>query len=549
MTGSGGLSHVLLPYSDHWFSQAFDSAPTGMVIVSLGGRVLYANRAFADLFGYSQPELLNADWRSLVCPDDITDDTAQARRLVSGETHRYRAERRFVRAGGQTAWGIVAVSVARDSSNRPLYFVGQVIDITERKRAEDETQLLQTLTLAINVSQDVNSALVMLLRTVCEATGWPLGQAWLRSNDGSCLECSAAWYTKSAGTERFREMSEKLRFVPGAGLPGRVWFERAPVWLPEPALDRNFPRAQAAIEAGLKAGVGIPVLAGDEPVAVIEFFMQDAKLEDERLIMLIWAVAAQLGALIQQKHAEEALRRSEENFRSIAQELARSNAELEQFAYVASHDLQEPLRMVASYCKLLEQRYAGKLDEKADRFINYAVDGATRMQKLINDLLAYSRVGARRSEFGLTDCHKALAKALTNLTAAIKDTGTLITFDPMPAVNADESQLIALFQNLIANGIKFRADSPPCIHISVEHSDSEFLFSVSDNGIGIDPQFFDRIFVIFQRLHARTEYPGTGMGLAICKKIVERHGGRIWLQSEAGRGSTFYFTFPATELE
>lgn len=244
--------------------------------------------------------------------------------------------------------------------------------------------------------------------------------------------------------------------------------------------------------------------------------------------------------ITKRKQAEETLARK-------VQELARSNAELEQFAYVASHDLQEPLRMVTSYVQLLARRYKGKLDADADEFIAYAVDGATRMQQLINDLLTYSRVSTRGRAFEPTDCEAVLTYALANLEVAIKESGAIITHKPLPSVLADGRQLEAVFQNLIGNAIKFRSEAAPRVHISAEQKENEWVFAISDNGIGIEADFSGRIFVIFQRLHSRSEYPGTGIGLAICKKIVERHGGRIWLESEPGKGTTFYFTIPVKE--
>jgi signal transduction histidine kinase len=223
-------------------------------------------------------------------------------------------------------------------------------------------------------------------------------------------------------------------------------------------------------------------------------------------------------------------------------ELGRSNAELQQFAYVASHDLQEPLRMVSSYTQLLAKRYRGRLDADADDFIGFAVDGAARMQKLIQDLLAYSRVSTRGLERQSVSMDTVLGYATDMLQLTIKDTDAVVTHDSLPSIKADERQMTQLFQNLISNAIKFRGRQPPRIHISAKRLDGEWLFSVHDNGIGIDIQYADRIFVIFQRLHNREEYPGTGIGLAICKKIVERHGGRIWMESQAGKGSTFFFT-------
>ncbi len=239
----------------------------------------------------------------------------------------------------------------------------------------------------------------------------------------------------------------------------------------------------------------------------------------------------------------ELLRARQELEKTVA-DLKRSNAELEQFAYVASHDLQEPLRMVASYTQLLAKRYKGKLDTDADEFIGYAVDGANRMQRLIQDLLAYSRVTTQGHGFELVDCNALLEEVLGSLRLAVDESRTVVTHDVQVTVMADRVQLGQVFQNLIGNAIKFRGQEPLWVHICVERRNDEWIFSVRDNGIGIDPQYAERIFVVFQRLHDRAEYPGTGIGLAICKKIVERHGGRIWVKSQLGKGATFYFTLP-----
>lgn len=227
-------------------------------------------------------------------------------------------------------------------------------------------------------------------------------------------------------------------------------------------------------------------------------------------------------------------------------ELGRSNAELEQFAYVASHDLQEPLRMVSSYVQLFEKRYRGLVDEQADKYIHYAVEGARRMQLLIGGLLEYSRMGRHDVEPSEMSAEVPLDQALSNLRAAIDEAAVLVSHDPMPQVLVDPAPLAQVFQNLIGNAIKFRRrDVPAKIHVSVDSSASPYVFSVRDNGIGIAPEYAERVFVIFQRLHTRAEYPGTGIGLSICKKVLERHGGRIWVASTLGEGATFHFTLPA----
>jgi PAS domain S-box-containing protein len=230
------------------------------------------------------------------------------------------------------------------------------------------------------------------------------------------------------------------------------------------------------------------------------------------------------------------------------EELNRSNDELQQFASVASHDLQEPLRMVTSYMQLLSKRYKGKLDSDADEFISFAVDGASRMQRLIQDLLVYSRVGTKGEELLDTSSEEALEEALTNLHGAIDESGAVVTHDPLPFVIADEVQLVQLFQNLVGNGIKYQRPGTPRVHVSaVKNGGQKWIFSVRDNGLGIDAQYFEKIFGMFQRLHKREEFAGTGIGLAICKKIAERHGGSISVESQPGHGSTFSFALAESE--
>ena len=251
-----------------------------------------------------------------------------------------------------------------------------------------------------------------------------------------------------------------------------------------------------------------------------------------------------LSDITERKKSEEALKHQEARERRSV-ELKRSNDELQQFAYIAAHDLQEPLRMVASYTQLLAKRYKGRLDSDADEFIAYAVDGAHRMQLLIGDLLAYCRVGTTGKELRETSSEAALEQALLNLEGAIQESGVVVTHDPLPTVIADGAQLVQLFQNVVGNAIKYRSAELPRVHVSAnKNGGNEWIFSMRDNGLGIDPKYFEKIFVMFQRLHGREEFSGTGIGLTVCKKIAERHGGRMWVESEPGKGSTFYFALP-----
>jgi len=249
--------------------------------------------------------------------------------------------------------------------------------------------------------------------------------------------------------------------------------------------------------------------------------------------------AMSLAAVVAERRREHAVLELQ------AAELARSNAELEQFAHVASHDLQEPLRTVTNFVQLLAKRYSGRLDKDADEFIGFVVDGTTRMARLIDDLLEFSRAGRADKPMEPTDCREVLARVVAGLAVSIRESGAVIHHDGLPAVQGNPSQLTQLFQNLIANALKFRGAGSPEIHVWAVRQGADWLFRVRDNGIGIAPEYSERIFVIFQRLHGRNEYPGTGIGLAICKRIVTCHGGRIWVESQPGRGSTFCFTLPA----
>ena len=358
-----------LAWSEEQFRATFEQAAVGLAHMAPDGRWLQVNQKLCDITGYSRQELLTKNYRDITCPEDLEADLEYHRQLLAGEMPAHRIEKHYICKDGALVWVNLTVSLSRQPSGEPDYFISVVEDISERKRREEE-----------------------LTRTLAD--------------------------------------------------------------------------------------------------------------------------------------------------------LERSNKELEQFAYVASHDLQEPLRMVSSYTQLLGERYHDQLDEKAKKYIDYAVEGATRMQRLTNDLLLYARVGTRGTAPVLTDSHAALGEALSNLFTAIQASHALITNDDLPDVVADALQLVQLFQNLIGNAIKFHGEAQPRVHISAVDQGRHWLFSVRDNGIGIEPQYHDKVFVIFQRLHTRQGYPGTGIGLALCKSIVERHRGTIWFESEPGKGSTFFFTWP-----
>ena len=289
---------------------------------------------------------------------------------------------------------------------------------------------------------------------------------------------------------------------------------------------------------GLRSFLSAPLLHHGEPIGCLNLhsLKENAYSELHRLLaerIAIYIAGAIANAQLHAKVTEQ------------AEELARSNRELEQFAYVASHDLQEPLRMVSSYVELLGRRYSGQLDERAEKYIHFAVDGATRMQQLINDLLAYSRVGTQGGDLAPTDTAPVVEEALSNLEVALANSNGRVVYPDLPQVTADSTQLVQLFQNLIGNALKFKSEQRPRVEVKAEPDGSYWLFSVRDNGIGFDQKYSDRVFGVFKRLHRNRDIPGTGIGLAICQRIIDRHGGRIWAESKPGRGATFYFTLPA----
>ena len=296
---------------------------------------------------------------------------------------------------------------------------------------------------------------------------------------------------------------------------------------------------------GVETAVVVPVQAEDRILGILQFGSRTPKKLQPGELRFLVGVGNLVGIAAQKNQMFENVIEAKAKLEQTVKDLELSNTELQQFAYVASHDLQEPLRMITGYTNLLAKRYHGKLDDSADEFIAFAVDGANRMRVLINDLLTYSRVGSNGKNPAPVDCELILSQTLAALGPAIQESAGKVTHDRLPTVNGDDVQLGQLFQNLIGNALKYRNSVPPIVQIGCRRRQDDWLFSIRDNGIGIDPRFAEKIFVIFQRLHTREQYPGTGIGLAVCKRIIERHGGRIWVESELGQGSTFQFTLPA----
>jgi signal transduction histidine kinase len=386
-------------------------------------------------------------------------------------------------------------------------------------------------------SAQLEEAMNAILKTACETLGWEVGAMWTADPQHSSVRCLCLQALPHEGLAPFLKSTEGRSLPLTRGLPGRVWEARQAVWVPDVQDYPEFERQREAAEAGLHGAFAVPIQLGTGLFGLVEFFSRRPEPLDNMLLEMMTALGSQVGQFIERQHAQAELRRTTMN-------LERSNTDLQQFAYVASHDLVEPLRMVSSYLQLLKTRAAAKLDDQANEFIAYAMDGAVRMQNLIKDLLAYSRLDARGRSFEPVNCEEIFDVALTNLKIAIEENHAVVTRGPLPTVLGDPIQLTQLLQNLIGNAIKFHGPRQPEIHVSALRQPGYWRFAVKDNGIGIDPKFFDRIFVIFQRLHTRQEYSGTGIGLAVCKRIIERHGGKIGIESLPGQGSTFWFTLP-----
>ncbi|MEZ2321877.1 MAG: PAS domain S-box protein, partial [Microcoleus sp.] len=471
---------------------AMQNAVEGIGRLDIEGRYLSVNRAYAHKFGYEPEEMIGMAWKQIVHPDDVEMlMLAEREMLISGKVE---VEARGVRKDGLFFYNQITMVKADDEQGIFNGYHCFMKDITERKLTERALQESE-----------------FRYRQIVE------------------LAEEGIWVIDSNARTTYvnHAMARMLGYTESEMLGRRIFdfMDEQEQQLTSQYVERRKQGISEKHESKLKSKNGKDVWT----------YISTSPVMDEFGCML--SSCALVYNVTDRKQVEQQMLQLTEN-------LKRSNEELEQFAYVASHDLQEPLRAVTSYTQLLAQRYQGNLDAKADKYINHIVDGASRMQQLINDLLAYSRLGTRAQEFEIADCNAAVEQSLCNLQIAIAEKQAIITKDVMPTVMADEFQLVQLFQNLIGNAIKFCREEVPIIHITAIIQDDEWLFSVRDNGIGIDPEYADRIFIIFGRLHSRREYLGTGIGLAMCKRIVERHRGRIWVESWPEEGATFYFTIP-----
>jgi PAS domain S-box-containing protein len=476
-----------------------EAAPDAMVVVDQGGEIVLLNVQAENQFGYKRDELLGQQVKSII-PDGF------AERLIADGTRTASDA-----LAQQIGTGIELSGRRKDGSEFPIEIMlsplensegilvtAAIRDITERKRVEET--LRQSEERSRLIVSNAKDYAILMLDPDGNIVNWNEGAERMKGYRaeeiiGQHFSCFYSEEEISTGKPEF-ELEEAARV---GRWEGEGWRIR---------------------KDGSRFFASVAITALRDEKGMLRGFGKITRDITER-------------------------KKSEEHLVKTMEELRQSNDELQQFAYVASHDLQEPLRMVASYTQLLAKRYKGQLDADADEFINFAVDGCNRMQGLIQDLLSYSRSGSSGKALRKISGENALIEALTNLHATIEESGAIVTHDALPSIITDDTQLALVFQNLVGNGIKYRGVEAPRVHISAtKNGGREWIFSVRDNGLGIEPQYFERIFILFQRLHGRQEFKGTGIGLAICKKIVERLGGRIWVESQPEEGSTFYFSLP-----
>ena len=482
-----------------------------LVTISPEGKVTDVNQATESVTGVPRGQLIGTDFARYFTEPQMA-EAGYEKVLAEGQVRDYPLTIRHT--SGRTVEVLYHATVYRNEAGAVQGVFAAARDVTELKEAGRRREFTNAL-LALFVQR-------------------PSAKEYL----DSVVEIIRQWTSCQALGIRITDKHREITYESWTGFdPAFIELEH-----------RLSPQLGAGTKFGFASFAIIPIRYRDEVTGDIHLADRQPDRFTPAVAEFIESMSPLIGEAVHRFQTEAELAKHRDRLEELVKqrtgELERSNRDLEQFAYVASHDLQEPLRAVGGYVKLLQYRFPEKLDAKAREYITGAAAGAERMQRLITDLLAFSRVGIQGGAFAPADLNALLRDALNNLQASIKEAGVKVTSDPLPTLPVDATQIVQLFQNLIGNAIKFHSDLTPVIHVGACKEEERWLFWVRDNGIGIEPQYFERIFQIFQRLHTRKQYPGTGIGLAICKKIVERHGGEIRVESQPGQGSTFYFSIP-----
>jgi PAS domain S-box-containing protein len=513
-----------------------DQVQAALVVTDLAGRILYWNRHAEALYGWSPAEVLGADVVTLgIASRDPRIGAEIMARLAAGE--RWEGDLLAHRKDGSTVPVFVSESPMLDERGRLQARVGMSVDITVRRQAERRLATEHTVTRILSEASGIADAMPRVLAAVCETLEWPYGALWGVDRDSGVIRCVQTWHALDERIAPFEDMTRDLAFAAGVGLPGRVWASAEPAWLPDVLADANFPRAATAAEAGLRAGVCFPIPTGRDIVGVLEFFSHEIREPDPDLLLMMTSIGQQVGQFIERKRAEDYLARR------IA-ELAAVNAELETFSYSVSHDLRAPLRSIDGFSQALLEDYGDRLDAEGRSMLERVRAASQRMGQLIDALLelaGVSRHELRRQRIDVSALAGELASALAR---SEPDRAVDFVIPDGLAVEGDAQLVRIVLQNLLDNAWKFTARHPRAtIEVGMATAaDGPRVYFVRDDGAGFDMKYGGQLFGAFQRLHTRAEFPGTGIGLATIKRIVHRHGGRVWAEGAVERGATFYFT-------
>src|SRR5215831_963800 len=524
--------------SEERFAKAFHANPHPMSLAALDdGRIIEVNESFVALTGYSRPELLQRGstgflWETNLSREELIE-------IVERDGVVRDIEARLRTRDGLARHVLLSSLIVENGRQRCLLSVAN--DITERRQAEEQVSLLQTISMEVALAPDSISALEVVLRRVCESTGWVLGQSWTPRTDGSVLECSPAWFASDSSIEEFRLGSERATLAPGVGLPGRVWISKKPLWIKDVSIERNFPRAALASDSGLKAALALPIIAGGEVIAVIEFFMRAPKAEDERLVRVITAVAAQLNLAIERKRADEQLRDTRAELTHVARVTT-----MGELAASIAHEVNQPLGAIvgnADICLHWLNEENVDLLQLREALEDISSDGHRASQVISRIRSLVKKHVPEKSSVDLSEIAREVI-TLTNHEAQRKQVTVHSQLaESLPPISADRVQLAQVLLNLVMNGIEAMSEVDTGrreLTIKTESSDAGIVTAVSDSGVGIAAAQAEQIFKPFHT----TTASGMGMGLAISRSIIESHGGKLWAESNPNGGATFKFTLP-----